>query len=284
MNYTIMRALDRIATGLRSVGLGRVTRSGRRVLEQVAHQGIRVDIQGFSLMGGVRDRSFLYRAQDGLFEPHTIGLMLQALRPGAIMVDVGAYLGYYTLLAARQVGASGRVYAFEPDPASFAWLLRNLHANECRNVVALRKALSHIPGTYSMYRSSSDPSRSSMAARHGWDEQFGVESETADRCVDAQAVDVVKIDVEGAETSVLLGMSELLARSPDPILFVELNPTALQENRSSQEELIGLLKTLGFQYIERLDEEFDDHRELQLCNLYCRRTRGNATPHERANT
>lgn len=81
----------------------------------------------------------------------------------------------------------------------------------------------------------------------------------------------LKIDVEGAEPLVLAGMAGLFDRSLDPVMFVELNPTALREAGNSPEDLQATLDRLGFDAIAPLDEERGADGELQLCNFYCRR-------------
>lgn len=271
VSTSLIRTLDHLAAILRRIGLGRLTRAARRALEGVLQEGIAVEVDGVRIRGGIRDRSFLYRLREGTFEPATVRVMSQAITPGAIVVDVGAYLGYYTVLASRLTGAAGKIYAIEPDPGSFRWLERNIRQNGCRNVVAIRKALSAHAGTASLYRSARDPSTSSLFPRREWVETVPVEAVKPDAILDTDTVDVVKIDVEGAEPLVLAGMAGLCARSPDPVLFVELNPTALREAGSSPLDLQATLHRLGFDAIEPLDEERGADGELQLCNLYCRR-------------
>ncbi len=271
VRYTVLRVLDRAGGMLRRAGLSAVSRAGRGVLERWWGQGISIQVQGIRLSGGVRDRSFLYRLQDGSFEPETIRLMLGVLRPGGVVLDVGAYLGFYSVLASRRVGPDGRVYAFEPERTNFAWLQRNVHINQCPNVVLHRKALSDRMATQTVYRNARDPSRSGLTPRDGWETKAVGEVDTGDHLVDAPAVDVVKIDVEGAETSVLRGMKSLLTRSLNPTLFVEMNPAALKEAGGSPEELLQTLRSMEFRDIEMTDQEVDAHGELQVVNLYCRR-------------
>ena len=77
----------------------------------------------------------------GTWEPVETSLLLDNLRPGDTVIDVGANVGYYTLLAARKVGPRGKVVAFEPDPESFSFLKRNVKANGFTNVVLEQKGL-----------------------------------------------------------------------------------------------------------------------------------------------
>jgi hypothetical protein len=87
---------------------------------------------------------------------------VQSLRRGDLMVDVGANVGYYTILGALLVGETGRVYAFEPDPVSFEILRRNVAFHDLGNLVLEQKAVSNKPG--SSNSSSPSPTRATTAA------------------------------------------------------------------------------------------------------------------------
>ncbi|MDR7550723.1 MAG: FkbM family methyltransferase [Armatimonadota bacterium] len=271
MRADLMRALDHVAALLRRLRLQRLTRWGRDVLERRLQDGIVVRADGLRLYGGVRDRAFLYQAQTGVFEPETVGLLRRALWPGAIVVDVGAYLGYYTILASRIVGPQGKVLAFEPDPESVLWLLRNVSANHCGNVMVMAQALYDRVGKMRWHRNPTDPSKNSLAARVGAEAAMEIDCVTGDTGIPVPHVDVVKIDVEGTEPEVLRGMAQLLEQSPDPLLIVEFNPTALAEAGNSSETLQETLDRLGFSEVGRLDEQRDLEGRLELCNLVWRR-------------
>jgi FkbM family methyltransferase len=273
MIIAIVRFLDRVAALLRRLGLSSLTRAVRQALERWFTDGLVAEAQGFRVRGGIRDRAFLYHVREARFEPETAQRLSEAILPGMVVCDVGAYLGFYTLLASRRVGPSGRVYAFEPDPASFQWLQRNVLENACHNVVASSAAIGVTSGKAWLYRNATDASKSSLAPRAGWLEQIPVETVTPAAAIDAPSVDVVKMDVEGSELGILLGMEQLLARSGDPLLVVELNPTALGEAGTSENELLVTLRRMGFESIEHLDRELGPEGEFATCNLFCRRSR-----------
>src|SRR5947208_14953773 len=140
--YEMARTLDRAAAIFRAVGLQPLTRRCRELLTYVFGEGISIEVDDLRLCGSLRDRAFLYKLKEGRFEPETVKLFVGALRPGMVVLDVGAYLGYYTFLAARQVGEKGKVYAFEPDPSSYRFLEHNIHLNGYSNIVAVSKAAS----------------------------------------------------------------------------------------------------------------------------------------------
>ena len=80
-------------------------------------------------------------ARDGIWEPQETRFLLDTLRPGDVFVDVGANIGYFSLLASRLVGPAGTVLAFEPEAANYALLEANCRRNGCDNVRCFRAAL-----------------------------------------------------------------------------------------------------------------------------------------------
>ncbi len=150
------------------------------------------------------------------------------VKPGDVVVDVGAHIGRYTLLAAR---AASRVVAVEPDPSNFSVLSTNIRINGFSNVVALPLALSRDPGRRQLYPAGgSNRGTSSLepACRGGiaidWaPAPVDVDCETLDHLADSLAlrsVDWLKIDVEGHEVAVLEGGQATLAKTKHLILEV----------------------------------------------------------------
>jgi hypothetical protein len=77
------------------------------------------------------------------YEPETTAVFLSLITDGDVVVDLGAHVGYYTLLAARRVGPEGRVFAFEPNPDNFRLLVKNIESNLYSNVIPVQKAVSN---------------------------------------------------------------------------------------------------------------------------------------------
>ena len=102
--------------------------------------------------------------RDGMWEPAETALIRSQLKPGDTFIDVGANFGYYTVLASKLVGPTGRVIAFEPDPRSFQLLERNVARNGCTNVVLEQKALADKPGTLTLHVSDSNRGAHSVIA------------------------------------------------------------------------------------------------------------------------
>lgn len=167
----------------------------------------------------------------GRTAPAETAAVVASLPRGGTFVDVGANWGYFTLVAAHAVGESGRVVALEPDPRVHAELRANLRRNGIRNVAALAVAASDRAGeaTLSGY-AEADRNRgvsSLVAAPAGDAPSFPVRTAPLDDLLDEQSVDsvdLVKIDVEGAEELVVRGMARGLASGRYRRILVELHP------------------------------------------------------------
>jgi FkbM family methyltransferase len=153
------------------------------------------------------------------------------LSPGDVVVDGGAHVGYLSLLAARCVGATGRVHAFEPVRATNAALAANVALNAARNVTVNRLALADTPGTMEL-EVPIDPDGTALLAWGASAVQLG---RGASERVDAVALDdytasrgidrlkLVKLDLEGGELRAIVGMRELLRSGRVSYLVCELN-------------------------------------------------------------
>jgi len=175
--------------------------------------------------------------------------VLALLQPGDVFVDVGANIGYFSLLAASRVGARGRVFAFEPDPDNFRLLEANAELNGSAGcVTAVQAALAETAGAGRLYLSrdnlgdhrvfAGDDPRDSVPIR-----QYRGSEYLAGR---VDRIDLVKVDTQGSEYQVIAGLMPLLeALDTRPRFIVELTPHALRRAGASGRALVELLGTLG---------------------------------------
>jgi FkbM family methyltransferase len=157
--------------------------------------------------------------------------LAETLKPGQVVYDVGANIGFFTIICSRLVGPGGRVYAFEPMPESAATLRHNVAVNSLENAVVVEKAASSTTGEaellisdWSAFHALKVEGISPTEHARG---VVAVETITLDDFVSTgggQPPDVVKIDVEGAELEVIKGAAGLLA-SRRPLLICELHGT-----------------------------------------------------------
>ena len=176
----------------------------------------------------------------------------RALLPnGGTFLDVGAHIGYFTLLASAIVGSAGKVIAVEPNPAAYASLTDHLTRNRTRNVEAHNIALAAERGSLRLYTPPEGTLKDynvTMMSRPGWT-PVDVEALPLDGCLrewDSSVIDVMKIDVEGAEPLVFRGGVELLRSGHVRHIIAEVNGPRLGEGGSSPEKLVAQLAELGF--------------------------------------
>ncbi|SRR5579875_367235 len=166
------------------------------------------------------------------------------LRPGEIAVDVGANLGWYTVLLSRLSAPGARIFAFEPDPETYALLSRNLRLNAATGVAALNVALGDTPGMAVLhrYKSSNNGRHTLSPGRDGGGGECEVSVQTLDSFCEAQGlaesrIRFLKIDVEGFEYFVLRGAANALRRCD--CILLELN------RGDAADELVQLLAASG---------------------------------------
>jgi FkbM family methyltransferase len=189
----------------------------------------------------------------GEYEPQVSRVVLHLLAPGQSVIDAGANWGYFTLLAAARVAPAGRVLALEPDPRVFDLLQRNLALNDFPHVTALAVAAGRSSGTLTLqgYEEGAENrgvSRVSDTAGGG-KSTFTVRSEAIDDLADAHGlarVDLLKIDVEGAEDGVLAGMSRGLMAGRYARVLIELHPGWLEERGLTADQCCDAFRRAGY--------------------------------------
>jgi FkbM family methyltransferase len=226
---------------------------------------------------------FLSFYLDETYEPYTTRLFKNALTVGGTVLDVGANIGCFALIAGRRVGPQGKVYAFEPGPENFGLLERNIRLNGLENIIAIRKAVGNGSKTIQFRLAErSDHHSIFVPPMVATKEVISVESTTIDETLQGKPVDVIKMDIEGNELSALEGMQETIRRSEALTLFVELNPVCLRQAGVRPGDLVERLTVLGFRLFAIAEEdrrltpvaatsvrEFENHPEGWFVNLYC---------------
>lgn len=208
------------------------------------------EVDGFFIKGPTRARLTKQELLRRWPEPFMVELFRQAVRPGMTVLDIGAFLGQYTLLAARQVGSTGRVYAFEPDRVNFPFLIGNIHRNALNDRVATFPcAVAEKPGTRTFFLDPDEGSGGSLFfPRQREVVKIPVTCVALDTFLsESLVVDVIKLDVEGGESAALNGMEGIIRRgSPHLVMFVECFPRGLRSAGTTPRALVTRLEGLGF--------------------------------------
>lgn len=196
----------------------------------------------------------------GQHEKETVQLLIQLLKTRMGVVDVGAHVGYHTLLSARLVGPQGRVYAFEPHPENYELLVKNIQLNGYHNVTAVRKAVSNRNGTVALFISKNTQRHSLYSSDQISGETIAVESIALDTFFEAEGwppINLVKIDIEGGEVASLEGMTGLIRRNPQLKLIIEFNPGCLQAANVTPEKFFTALRAKGFTRFHVIDRKLE---------------------------
>ena len=254
-----LATLGSMARAARRFGLGRMFAVVRDLADaallRLGRPPLKARAEGMELRGFLRHRSFLAHLASGDYELLSREIFLAGLRDADLVADVGAHIGFYTLLAAR--GApQARVVAFEPDPYNAAALRVNVERAAAHTVEVLESAVSDDVGQAG-FQQSLGTIGGSLVPRTGTGPTRDIKVATT--TLDATLGDtsasqlLVKLDVEGAERSALRGARESLSAARAVLAIVELNPIALGQGGSTQEDLLGDLEALGL-VVGYLDE------------------------------
>ncbi len=183
----------------------------------------------------------------GCWEPELTDVLSALLRADADFIDIGANIGWHSIVAAHRLGGRGQVHSFEPEQANVALLRVNVALSGLSNVVVNPWALSDAAqaGTLSLHPNNLGDHRLGTL-----DDRQAVTVEM--RRLDDYAIDparplLIKLDVQGGEWHVLKGAQQMLARDREVVIACEVSPLLLAEQGSSLEALIALLAANGFE-------------------------------------
>jgi FkbM family methyltransferase len=235
---------SRLRSVLRALGITRLLqipkriRGNRQAARWHKHESdtLDVEIAGISIVCPTNDQAEFSRAIWLTEDSHILEAIASRCRPGSIYWDVGANLGHYAAFISKAVGVEGRVYAFEPEPRVRNQLRDCVDINDGANVTIVPLGLSDRNGMQDFYAASDSASGThSLIAQNPDGEKITIELVTGDNFVRLgnPCPNVVKIDVEGAELSVIHGMVETL-KNPDLIAVIcEIHFAVLAESGQS---------------------------------------------------
>jgi FkbM family methyltransferase len=206
-------------------------------------------------------------ARTGSYEPEVSATLRKLLPPGATFVDIGANIGWFSLLAASLVGPTGRVIAIEPNPRNVALLRQSAKDNGFDNIDVVAVALGERAGAAALETDGSNGRLIPIEGppSHAVEASFVVATYPLDTVlneVGATRVDAVKIDVEGAEPLVIRGSTRTLSESR-PILISEFYPLALDSSPwGNARRYLAMLRALGYRLSVIGHEDVQDDEEI----------------------
>lgn len=235
------------------IGLGSRLDLGRYHFVQAVYNKIRPHlISDFAIIGEHKmylDKGdFLGLSINGVYEEFETKLVKKIIKKGDTVLDLGANIGYYTLIFAKLVGAYGKVFAFEPEPNNFALLKKNIETNGYTNVILVQKAVSNKSGKIKLYLADKNLGDHRIFDSQDTRKSIEVDVITLDEYFSDPSITInfIKMDVQGVEALVMKGTSLLLQRTNDLTMMVEFAPYLMKRAGTVPKEYLKLLLENGF--------------------------------------
>jgi len=225
---------------------------------------------------------------DKFWELNETNFFKKIINKGMNVVDIGANIGYFSILFSRWIGETGKVFCFEPEPDNFHLLQKNIQANNCENIIPIQKAVSNSNGTTSLFLSEENKGDHRIIDFDAYykDElrkEIEVESIKLDSAIPPNFnIDIIKMDIQGAEMLAMEGMLEILNRNYKMYLVTEFWPYAIEKSGHIPRKLLEQIIQTGFKIsilkngqqipIENPLEIIHDYSKTEHFNLICEKT------------
>jgi len=208
----------------------------------------------------------------GDYEPELTKFILGELKfaPGDIFLDIGANIGWYSILLSKKFGSDVQVFAFEPDNLNFSLLSSNLQRNAIQNVTPIKLAVAEETSSKTLYRyKEGNLGRHSLLPTEGLEEQT-VDTTTLDHFVkqndmDPEKVKFIKMDIEGYEYFAMRGAENLLEHVP--LVLTEYSPEMLKERGFNPTDLLDFMQRYHYQPHQLLEGSLATIQIRDLVNM-----------------
>lgn len=207
------------------------------------------------------------------YEPYETKLILRQTKKGNTIIDVGANIGYYTVLLADKVGKSGKVYAFEPDKVNFEILKKNIEVNNLKNVIVVNAGVGSKNETKTLYKSEENLGDHKLYETHPpcghpplkkGGQNYSIKEFTKIVKLDdfiKEPIDLIKIDTQGWEPEVIEGAKKIISKNK-PIMFLEYSPASYQIAKLDGQKMIKSLRKI-YKNIWWIDEWLYIYKNLK---------------------
>ncbi|AJM91248.1 FkbM family methyltransferase [Nitrosopumilus piranensis] len=201
------------------------------------------------------------------YEPGTTNFLKKILKKGMNVINIGANIGYFTLLAARQIGPEGKVFAFEPFPKTVELLKKNIDSNGFQNVQVESKAVSNKTDFATLLTGGSSLHNFISKKKFPQLNEIKVPTITVDDFLknEKKNIDLIFIDAEGQEPLIFEGMKNTLENKNIDIVF-EYNPFTLNFSDTTPDDLLDPLSEMGFQ-LYMIDENTSSLKSISKSEL-----------------
>lgn len=186
----------------------------------------------------------------GYYEYAVMAYLKKTLGEGDVFIDIGANIGFFSVFASGKVGNTGRVLSFEPSPGAFKMLSAHTYINRLKNVELFNMALFDSTGTLKM-KVEDEGGRGSIRSSASFEDEIEVLADRFDNLntqIPNNAKGFCKIDVEGAEMTVIKGMSEFISSHPNFTYMLEVTPAWLSDFGDSADNMFDVFRKHGFKF------------------------------------
>ncbi len=241
----------------------------------------KIKLESYDLFLNQKDAMVSGAIALNVYENFEAEVFIKSLRPEMVVVDVGANIGFYTLLAASRVKS---VLAFEPDPVNFELLKKNVETNHCQNVSCYKLAISDKQGDVEFYENPNNFGDRRIYSFSEANKSYKVSAISLDEFAEKKniKIDLIKIDIQGAEGRALAGMKRIL-QQPSLELFVEFFPAGLRDSGYDPLDILNTLSRHNLKIycmkgtrhttepVENFESFVEKFKNTDYVNLYCKK-------------
>ena len=232
-----------------------IVRNTSRYINNQLHPDF-VEIEGNKIYLDENDSLFLSSSM--MHEKTIVNLVKNEIKKGDVVIDIGAHIGYYTVLFAKLVGPEGKVFAFEASPTNFEILKKNISVNGYKNVILNNKAVSDKNGKLTLYITGRTSTENFLFKPENFTnsskikQTVEIDSITLDdyfQDFDGE-INFLKMDISGAEPRVMKGMSSILNKNNSLKIQQEWWPNAIRTHGFEPDSHLKLLTEMGYKIYE----------------------------------
>jgi FkbM family methyltransferase len=200
-----------------------------------------------------------------VFEPFETSIIRKYVKKGDYVLDLGANIGYYTLIMSKIVGDKGKVFAFEPDENNFNLLKKSVETNNLKNVVLFKKGVADYNGTATLYLEKLNSAHHMIHKPKNEKEIAGTSKIEIVKIDDVikDKISFIKMDVEGSEAKAIKGMGKTLLKNKSITLITEFAPEMISNSGEIPETYLENLKSCGFKILN-LNEDTNKLEEINI--------------------
>lgn len=233
---------------------------GKSFFKTIHTEGITFDILIDPFLNSGVDETI---AETGIWEQKIAKQIKNILPKDGVFIDIGANIGYHSLLASKILSGGGHIYSFEPQHSIYLQLLKSVEKNNLKNITVYNTALSDRVGSETLYIREENSGGSTLLSLPVMESfqvgsRVSVELATLDSFLENfPSVDLIKIDVEGYEYEVFRGAQKLLEKY-HPTIIMEFSPVFyVQDYTEKSGNLVNFLSNKGYRFFDMDDKEID---------------------------